>query len=174
MSYGMASPMGGGDKIPKGYKQGQLQQFNPQQMQLFSQLFGNVGPDSYLSKLAGGDQAMFDQIEAPAHRQFQGQIGQLASRFSGMGTGGRHSSGFQNAGSAAASNFAQDLQSQRQGLQRQALQDLMGFSEMLLGQRPTEKFITPRKNTFLEDLGVSFSGGLGKGIGAAATGGWGG
>lgn len=134
------------EKIPSGYKKGTLQQFTPEQMQLFQQLFGHVGPESYLSKLAGGDQSMFEQMEAPALRQFSELQGNLASRFSGMGgLGARRSSGFQNTMNAAASNFAQELQSNRQNLQRQALMDLMGISGELLGQRPQENLLVPKQ-----------------------------
>jgi len=140
------------EKIPKGYSKGSLQQFTPEQMQLFQQMFGQVGPDSYLSKLAGGDQSTFDEMEAPALRQFAGLQGNIASRFSGGGNGGqgrslgsRHSSGFQNTMNSAASNFAQELQSQRQGLQRQAIMDLMGISNSLLGQRPQENFLVEKQ-----------------------------
>lgn len=151
-----------GNKIPSGYKVGQLQQFTPEQMQLFQQLFSHVGPDSYLSRLASGDQSFFNEIEAPAHRQFQGAQGQLASRFSGMGMGGRRSSGFQNEATAGASNFAEQLQSQRQGLQRQAIMDLMGMSNTLLGQRPYESFLyeKPQKGGWGGALGAGL-GGLG-------------
>ena len=134
-----------GDYIPKGYRAGQLQNFSPEQMELFGQLFGHLGPESFLSQLAGGDESFFEQMEAPAQRQFQGQLGQLASRFSGMGTGGRHSSGFQNAATSAASNFSQDLAANRQNLQRQALYDLMGLSNTLLNQRPQERFLNPKQ-----------------------------
>jgi|HubBroStandDraft_2_1064218.scaffolds.fasta_scaffold324756_2 hypothetical protein len=142
---------------------GRMQQFTPEQMQLFQQLFGHLGPDSFLSKLAGGDEEMFNQIEAPAKRQFSGQIGNLASRFSGTGLGARHSSGFQNAATAASGDFAQGLQSQRLGLQRQAIGDLLGLSNQLLGQRPYETFATEKKPSFLESL----MGGLGSGAGQA-------
>jgi hypothetical protein len=94
----------GGNIIPKGYKQGQMQQFTPEQMQLFQQMFAQVSPDSYLSKLAGGDESLFQEMEAPAMRQFQGLQGDLAS-------------------------------------QKQAIMDLMGLSENLLGQRPYEQFL---------------------------------
>ena len=113
-----------------------FQQFTPEQMDLFQQLFGQVGPESYLSRLAGGDQSLFEEMEAPALRQFQSGLGNIASRFSGMGMGSRRSSGFQNTSSAALSDFSQQLQSQRQGLQRQAIMDLMGLSNQLLGQQP--------------------------------------
>ncbi len=133
------------EKVPKGYKAGALQQFTPEQMQLFQQLFSNVGPESYLSRLAGGDQSMFGEIEAPALKQFSELQGNLASRFSGMGMGARRSSGFQNASNSAAMDFASQLQSQRQGLQRQAIQDLMGISNQLLSQRPYERFLTKKQ-----------------------------
>lgn len=115
-------------------------QFTPEQLELFQSLFSHLGPDSFLSQLASGDEATFNQIEAPALRQFAELQGGLASRFSmggGKGSlGSRHSSGFQNAQNQAASNFAQQLQAQRSGLQRQAVQDLMGNAQMLFGQQP--------------------------------------
>jgi len=133
------------ERTPRGYGQVSMQNFSPEQMGLFQQLFGNLGPDSFTNQLAQGDQSAFGQLEAPALRQFNELQGGLASRFSGMGTmGSRRSSGFQNASSQAASNFAQQLQSQRQGLQRQALQDLFAHSNTLLGQRPVEKAIAQK------------------------------
>ncbi len=156
------SGLTGGNKIPKGYKYGQMQQFTPEQMQLFQQLFGQLGPESFLGKLAGGDQSMFEQLEAPAMQQFQGLQGQLASRFSGMGTGARRSSGFQNTANQASSDFAQQLQSQRLGLQRQAIGDLMGFSNQLLGQRPYEQTLVPKSKNFLEELMLALTGAGGK------------
>lgn len=165
----MGSNSGIGDMIPKGHSLGQLQQFTPDQMNLFRSLFSNVGPDSFLSRLSQGDQGTFDQMEAPALRQFSGLQGNIASRFSGMGSGARRSSGFQNTMNAAGSNFAQELQSQRQGLQRQALQDLMGMSQSLLGQRPTDRFLTQnpqRQNSFLQQLLLGLGGGASQGLGS--------
>jgi len=151
------------EKIPSGYKKGSLQQFTPEQMNLFQQMFGQVGPESYLGKLAGGDEETFNQMEAPALRQFSGLQGNLASRFSGMGgLGARKSSGFQNTMNSAASNFAQELQSNRQNLQRQALNDLMGFSNQLLGQRPYENFLIEKQKKQ-----GGFGGAIGAGLGAA-------
>lgn len=141
-----------GNVIPKGTRQGQIQQFTPEQMQLFQQLFGQLGPESFLGKLAGGDQSMFEQLEAPAMRQFQGLQGQTASRFSGMGTGARHSSGFQNTANQQTSDFAQALQSQRMGLQNQAIQDLMGLGNQLLGQRPYEQFLMKKPKPWWQEL----------------------
>lgn len=160
MSYGMSAGSQK-EKIPSGYDKASLQNFTPEQMQLFGQLFGHLGPDSFLSKLAGGDQGTFDEVEKPALQQFAGLQEGIANKFSGAGLGGRRSSGFQNAQTSAAGQFAQQLQSQRQGLQRQALNDLMGHSNMLLGQKPFE-------NSFVKkEQGGGWGGAIGAGIGGA-------
>jgi membrane protease subunit (stomatin/prohibitin family) len=148
----MSSMYGTGNKVPTGYKLGQLQQFTPEQMQLFKSLFSHVTPGSYLSRLAGGDQSLYEEMEAPSLRQFSEIQGGLASRFSGMGMGSRNSSGFQNTSNAAASQFAQDMQSRRQELQRQAIMELMGLSNNLLGQRPYEQFLYEKKKPFWQQL----------------------
>lgn len=153
-----------GNKIPKGYNVGQIQNFPPEMMQLLQQLMGNLGPDSYLSRLAGGDEDIFNEIEAPALKQFNALQGNIASRFSGQGMGARNSSGFQNTINSEASNFAQGLQSQRQGLQQQAIRDLMGLGNTLLQNKPYET------NFIKKDQQPSGWGG----IGGAALGGAGG
>lgn len=164
-----------GDVIPKGYRGGQIQNYTPEQMNLFKQTFGLVSPDSYLSRLSQGDEELFNEMEAPAHRQFSESLGGIASKFSGAGSfGARRSSGFQNTTTAAASNFAQDLASRRQELQRSAITDLASISQMLLGQRPTEKLLMghEHKPSFGEQA-LSFAGnalggvagGFGKGFG---------
>jgi len=49
MSMNMGGMGGGmGNKIPPGAKVGQMQNFSPEQMQLFQSLFSQVGPDSFL------------------------------------------------------------------------------------------------------------------------------
>jgi len=160
------------EKIPSGYKKASIRQFTPEQMELFQSLFGHLGPDSYLSKLAGGDEETFAQMEAPALKQFQGVLGNLGSRFSGMGMGGRKSSGFQNATTSAASDFAQQLQSQRVNLQRQAIMDLLGLSHQLLGERPYENYLQ-KKESSSSGWGKIFGAGLG-GLGGFLLGGPGG
>lgn len=157
-----------GDKIPSGYSKAQINQYTPQQTQLFEDSFSHLGPKSYLSRLASGDQSQFDEMEAPAMRQFQGLQGQLASRFSGMGMGGRKSSGFQNSANQATSDFAQDLQSKRMELRNQAIRDLMGMSNQLLNQRPYEKMLSKKDKGFLHEAGVSAAQGFGQGAGQAA------
>lgn len=163
----MSAPMSkgplSGTKLKGGMKQGQMQTFTPEQLELFQSLFGHLGPDSFLAKLAGGDQSTFGEIEAPAIRQFGELQSGLASKFSGMGLGARRSSGFQNTSNQAASDFAQDLQSKRQEMRRQAIQDLMGLSNDLLGQRPYENYAyesSKKKNPWGSILGAGI-GGLG-------------
>ena len=162
----------GKERIPKGMEKATLNQFTPEQMDLFRQMFGHLGPESFLSRLAGGEEGAFQESEAPAYGAFQSQMGQLGSRFSGMGAGARKSSGFQLAGSQAASDFAQNLASNRQGLQRQALMDMMNMSQMLMGQRPQDTFLAPKQSPWWESLITGIGGGIGKGIGGGAAGGW--
>lgn len=162
-----------GDVVPKGYRTGQIQQYTPEQLDLFSSQFPHLSEGSYLSRLAGGDEGLFNEMEAPALRQFSGLLGNLGSRFaagSGRGSlGNLRSSGFQNTGTAAASNFAQELQANRQNLQRQALHDLMGFSNQILGQRPYERTLTQKQEKQPSGWG-SLLGGLAGGLGGAFIG----
>jgi len=151
------------ENVPSGYRQFQLQNYTPEQMKLHQSLYGHVGQDSYLSKLAQGDEDIFNEIEAPALRQFNELQGGLASRFSGMGMGSRNSSGFQNTANSAASNFAQELQANRQALSRQALQDLMGYSNEILNQNPYEKGLVEKR----QKQSSGWGGVIGTGIGAA-------
>jgi len=162
-------PAGGRDIIPKGYKKGQLAQFTPQQMELFSQLFQHLSPDSYLSQLAGGDESTFEQLEAPAWRQFQEAQGQLGSRFSQLAPGAmsaQRGSGFQNQAGQLGSDFAMNLASKRQELQRQAIMDLMGLSESLLGQRPYDTYLSEKPQKQEKSSLGGFGGLLGSGLGA--------
>lgn len=176
MSYGMnSSPSTGSnfgqtatggfkEKRPHGYQKGTITNFDPNQQRLYEQMFAHAGPESYLSRLASGDQSFFEQQEAPALKQFSALQGGLASRFSGQGGGqgplsSRRSSGFQNTMNQQASDFAQQLQARRQDLQRQAILDLQGLSHELLGQRPSEQYFVPKKQ--------KSEGGWGGALGAA-------
>jgi len=143
MSTGAMSPKqniaGFGLKQPKHLRQ--VPQFNPGQMNLFQSLLGGVQPGStqgldFLSKLAGGNEEMFNQLEAPAFSNYQKTLGDLGSRFAQFG--GVDSSAFQNAVTGAGADLAQNLQSQRSQLQSDAISKLLGYSGQLLGQRPYE------------------------------------
>ena len=169
---GFSNPRQWQSKMPRGFRSGFQQQFTPEQMSLFQQLFSNVGPDSYLSKLAGGNEEAFQQMEAPAWRNLQQAYGQAASRFSGLGQGAQKSSGFRNEMGSLASNFAQDLAARRQEIQQSAIRDLMQLSGQLLGQRPYDQFVTQKGPSSVEKFmnligptASSFAGGFGQTMG---------
>lgn len=169
---GGGMPSQTGNIIPKGQKYGQINQYTPQQNELFSSLFGHVGPDSYISKLAGGSEEAFAPMEQRAQRDFQESIGGLASRFSGMGSGARRSSAFQNQATQGAQDFASLLQDKRRGYQSQALQELMSMSQLLLGQHPYEQFVSPEQQkqpSFLKQLALGLAGGASQGASSLGT-----
>lgn len=124
------------EQRPHGYSKFRSNNYTQAQNQQYNRLYGLVGPESSTYKTAMGDQSQFDEMEAPALRQFGALQGNLASKFSGAGMGARRSSGHQNSQNAAAQDFAGQLQANRQGLQRQAVQDLMGLSQQLLQSGP--------------------------------------
>lgn len=165
---GLAGPNGQvGNKVPKGYKYGQISQYTPQQQQLFGQQFAQTAPDSFTSRLANGDQSAFDEYERPALRQFNELQGGISSRFSGGGggqgsLGARRSSGFQNTMNQASSNFAQELASKRLGLRNDAIKSLMSMSSELLGQRPYETYLEKK-----EQKPSGWGGVIGGSLGAA-------
>lgn len=136
-----------------GYKLRNVPNFTPGQMQLFQKLLGGLsggggleGGLDFLSRLSGGDESMFEQLEAPAYSSFNKAIGQLGSRFAGFGSGALDSSAFQQATSGAASDLAQNLQSQRLGLQQGAIERLLGLSQNLLSQKPYESFLEKKRS----------------------------
>lgn len=146
---GTASPRGN----ISGYKLKQAPNFTPEQMSLFQKLLGGLsggggleGGMDFLSKLAGGDEGMFDKLEAPAYSSFNKAIGQLGSRFAGFGSGSLDSSAFQQATSGAAADLGQNLQSQRLGLQQGAIERLLGLSQNLLSQKPYENFLEKERS----------------------------
>ncbi len=132
------------DIVPKGFSQAQQMQYTPEQMRLFKQMFGDTGRDSYLGKLAGGDQSSFEEMERPAWREFQEAQGQLGSRYSQLAPGAlsaQRGSGFQNEANQQSSDFAMNLASKRRDLQRQAIMELQGIGSNLLQQRPMDRAI---------------------------------
>lgn len=148
------------EKRPHGMQPYSYQQFTPEQMQLLQSLYPHLIEGSYLSKLAGGDEEAFREMEAPAWRNFEESMGQLGSRFSGMGMGAQKGSGFNMAGTQAASDFASQLAAKRHETQRSALADLISMSHILMGERPMERgFISKKEKQpgFLENFGSSFA-----------------
>ena len=142
----MAQSRWEGDRIGKNQKVRQLQNYTPEQMDIFSRNQDLIGPNSNTARMAAGDESMFNQMEAPALKQFAGLQGGMASRFSQGGGGpgalsSRGSSGFQNNMNQAGQDFASQLQANRQNLMRQATMDLHTMSQQLLSNRPYERAI---------------------------------
>ena len=168
----MASSMSGGKGNIPGYQQGSMSTLSPQQQQLYSQMLqgsqGGIGAGlQHMSRLAGGDESYFQQLEAPAMRQFGALQGNMASRFSGMGTGARRSSGFGNASSSAAQQLTESLQAQRMGLQQGAIDSLLGIGRDLLGTQTQENYLMPNQMSGFQQFMLSLGGGIGQGLGTA-------
>mgnify|MGYP001615467640 CR=1 FL=1 len=163
----------GGDVIPKGHRAGQLQQFTPEQLEMFQNLFSQLGPDSDIFKMASGDQSFFDEMEKPALRDFGALQGNMASRFSNAGMGARRSSGFQNTMNQEGSDFAQRLASNRQKLSRDALKDLFSMSDLLMNERPFERIVSGKEQKepgFFKTFASNFAESAGKSIGSGKFG----
>jgi hypothetical protein len=175
---GLGNPAGstiapGKFKGPSGLRGYNTPNYTPEQLQLYQSLFKHVAPDSYLSRLAGGDESAVRDMQAPAWRDFNQAQGQLASRFTGFGGQGslsaRGGSGFKNTVNQQSVDFATQLQAQRHQLQQNAIRELMGLSGDLLGQRPYDSNLyqkQPRQGGFggliggaLGGLGGFFAGG---------------
>lgn len=155
-----------------GFKQLTMPTMSPEQSQLFSQLIGATrgglgqgGLDS-LSQQAAGNPDQFSQMEAPALRQFNQLQGGLSSRFSGMGSGARNSSGFQNTMGEAGASLSEQLASKRMDYQQQALAQLLGLSQSLLGKDTFNTGLIPKKKSFWQELLGAGAGGIGQGLGS--------
>jgi len=155
-----------------GFKQITMPTMNSDQSQLFSQLIGSAkgglgqGGLSALSQQASGSPEQFQQMEAPALRQFNQLQGGLASRFSGMGSGARQSSGFQNTMGEAGASLAEQLSSKRMDYQQEALRQLLGLSSMLLGKDTFNTAFIPKKKSFFHELLGAGASGMGSGLGS--------
>lgn len=135
--------MGGGQKDIYEMLKGQ---FQGGAGDVYQKLFG----------LAQGSPGAFEQLEAPALRQFQQQIAPgIAQRYAGTrgqaSSGMSASSGMQNSLAAAGANLAQDLQAQRTGIMERSMQNVLGLGNMLLGM-PTQQFGLVQKQNTLNQL----------------------
>lgn len=142
-------------KIPKGFSMYSLPTMGGGQKDIYEMLKGQFqggAGDVYqkLFGLASGNEGMFEQLEAPALRQFQQQIAPgIAQRYAGGGIGA--SSGMQNSLASAGANLAQDLQAQRTGIMERSMQNVLGLGNMLLGM-PTQQFGLVQKQNTLNQL----------------------
>ncbi len=152
---------------PRGYES--FNQFTPEQQQVFKGQFGQLGPDSYTSRLAAGDPQLLDQLDQQDLREFGGIQGGIASRFSAMGRGGQKSSGFRNTMDRATQDFASDMQQRRQKMRMDAIRDLMGMSNQVLGQQ--QNVYMPKKGNWFQNLISKIGGSYAEGLGDRLMGG---
>lgn len=139
--------------IPKGYEKFKTKQYEPEQLDIWKQIYKNLGRESYLQRLAGGDEELFEEMEEPAWRKFSEAQGQIGSRYSQLAPGAmsaQRGSGFKQRQGALGREFAENLTARRQELKSKAMEDLMKFSEMFLQQKPFERGLAakPKKEGF--------------------------
>lgn len=143
-------------KTPSGYKFLSLPSMTPEQMSLFRERIGQSGryggqAVDYLGRLAAGDEGAYEQMEAPALRTYQQRlIPELAERFQQGGM--LKSSAFAGAASEGAADLAERLAAQRAGIQQRSVESLLGLESSLLGARPYESFLQPKKKKWWESL----------------------
>lgn len=104
---------------------------------------------------AAGDSSEFDAIEKPAFENFNRLLGQIGSRYAGVGSGqmsARNSSAFQNETTGAAGDLAAELQEQRMGLQDKAYSQLKDIYQDLTSKSPYEYSLSPKKKKWKELL----------------------
>lgn len=157
-----------------GYKQVSTPNLSPEQMGLFQQLMGGsqsgigAGLGHLSNQAQGGNEEYWNQLEAPAKKEFGQYQSDIANRFSQAAPGAssaRRSSGHQNAQNSAAADFAERLASNRMGLQQNAISQLLGIGQNLLGTSLTSNYLLPKKKPFWQELLGSASGGIGQGAG---------
>lgn len=149
---------------------------NPGQMDLLQQLMGgskqgvSQGLEHLTNLAGGGNEEFWNKQEAPAYRALSAIQGNTASRFSGMGSGSRNSSGFQNVMGEQGRTLAESLGANRSQMQQSAIQQLMELSQMLLGQNTHENFLMPKKKSLWEQLLGAGAQGVGSGLGGLGAG----
>lgn len=120
------------------------------------------------------DPSFFQNIEAPALRQFNEQITpDIANRFASMGSGGSlGSTAFRNELGREGSNLAERLSANRTGMQQQGANQALGY-----GQTQNQSFmqmlqqaLQPTQNTYSQPTGGLFGPLLGALGGGAAAG----
>jgi len=126
-------------------------------------LGGAVGS---MGRMASGQPEQFEQMEAPAMRQYQQLLGNIGARYSGMGMGAQKSSAFQNEMSSAASDLAERLQSQRLSMQQSAQEQLMNLFKSLMGEDLFDTQLMPKKSSFYKQFGLGMAPGMGQALGS--------
>lgn len=155
----LQSFMGNKEKMGSTYSKGQrstiddlLQQVKGMKggMDITNQPGFQQGQD-WLSSLFN-DENFFNNIEAPAMRQFNEEIiPGVASRFASQGSGGSlGSTGFRNQIAREGSNLATNLAAQRGQMQQQGVNQQLGYSQQPFQNimQLLQQALTPTNNTF--------------------------
>jgi len=153
----------------------QIQNMNPQQQQLMSQLLSQLGGAQgsgmeWLQQMLSGDPEAMAAFEAPYKRQFEQEtVPGIAERFAGMGSGGaQSSSAFNQTMGQAGSELSQNLAALRGGLQQNAMNSLQG----MMGQGYKPQFESMYKQPtmgILPSMMGQFAQGAGQGLSKFAT-----
>jgi hypothetical protein len=173
----MATPIS--TRVPgTGYKSVQLPRLSPQQQELFSSVMGRGTPGitggiDQLSQLAtGGTPEFWQQMEAPFWRDYEKGLGAIGTRFGQLEPGAmdaRRSSAFQHALTGHAGELAENLRSQRLGLQQNAIQQLLQLYGNLMGTQTFDSAFLPKKKSFWQELLGGFAPGAGQGLGTLGS-----
>ena len=153
----------------------QIQNMNPQQQQLMSQLLSQLGGAQgsgmeWLQQMLSGDPEAMAAFEAPYKRQFEQEtVPGIAERFAGMGSGGaQSSSAFNQTMGQAGSELSQNLAALRGGLQQNAMNSLQG----MMGQGYKPQFESMYKQPtmgIIPSMMGQFAQGAGQGMSKFAT-----
>lgn len=157
------------------YQQLQVSTKDPRAMELYGQVAQSLRPHlggavQELGQLAaGGTPEQWQQLEAPALRQYQQLVGGIGARYSGLGMGAQKSSAFQNELSGTAADLAERLQGQRLGLQQNALNQLLSLYQSLIGTDTFDTMFLPKKKPFWQEFLGGMAPGIGQGLGTAGS-----
>lgn len=139
-----------------GYNVSQLGLLDPQQQQIFQSLAGSLGGGlgpllGMLQEQAMGRGQAFEPGEQAATKFFREQVTpRIAEQQTAMG--GARTSGMLNRLQEAGTGLAEQLAMNRQQLQQQAMQNLLGLSQNILGTKTQQQFFTPTRGTQLLHL----------------------
>jgi hypothetical protein len=151
----------------------QMPRMSPEVMRMWQELSSSIGPGvkqslGDISTMAkGGTPEYWQQLEAPAKRDFGAIQGNIAARYGHAGA--LKSSGFQNVMSGQARGLAESLQAQRLNLQQSARDQLLNLYTQLMGNDPYEMALVEKQkkpNYFnkIMQAGLPIAGGIAGGI----------
>lgn len=155
------------------------------QQQGLSRLFGDANlqnsplfqqGSSFLSQLLSNNPEAYQQFEAPYMRQFREQIvPALAERFAGLGAGAQSSSAFQQALGQSGADLSERLAALRGQIQQNAIPQALGYAQQPFNNLRSlldinTQALIPKNQSFLKQLALGLSGGIGQGIGSLGAG----